>query len=86
MAKKQKDSIEFEASLQELESIVDRMEKGEMSLEQSLKDFERGVQLTRQCQQALKDAEQKVSILMKDDDNGLHTFELEQQPAPDEDA
>ncbi len=41
------------------------MEQGELSLEQSLKDFERGVALTRACQQALQEAEQKVQILAK---------------------
>ena len=43
------------------------MEKGDLSLEQSLQDFERGVVLTRACQLALKNAEQRVSILMADD-------------------
>ena len=56
--------MDFEASLQELESIVERMEEGEQTLEQSLKDFERGVALTRKCQQALKQAEQKVQTLL----------------------
>lgn len=75
MAKKsQKSSVDFETSLQQLESIVENMEKGELSLEESLKDFEQGVKLTRLCQQALKDAEQKVSILMQDSDNGLEEF------------
>lgn len=55
----------FEDALQELESIVERLEKGELSLEESLKDFERGIQLTRTCQYALKEAEQKVQILMQ---------------------
>ncbi len=65
MAKKPKDSPDFEQSLEELEGIIERMEKGELSLEQSLADFERGVQLTRTCQKALKEAEQRVSILMQ---------------------
>ena len=47
----------------ELEELVNRMEQGEMPLEESLKDFERGIELTRNCQQALKDAEQKVQQL-----------------------
>ena len=58
-------NLNFEASLQELESIVERMEDGEQTLEQSLKDFEKGVALTRQCQQALKQAEQKVQTLLE---------------------
>lgn len=57
--------FDFEASLAELESLVERMEQGDMSLEQSLHSFERGIQLTRACQQALRDAEQKVEMLME---------------------
>lgn len=68
--------IDFEGAMRELEELVDRMEQGDLSLEQSLKDFERGVALTRTCQQALQEAEQKVQILMrKDEDAGLIPFE-----------
>lgn len=56
---------DFERSLAELESIVDKLEAGDLSLDESLKQFERGVQLTRICQTALKQAEQKVEILMR---------------------
>ena len=56
-------TFNFEAALQELESIVKSMEEGNLSLEESLKYFEKGVTLTRQCQAALKQAEQKVQIL-----------------------
>lgn len=59
--------IDFEASLSELEALVDQMEEGELTLEESLKAFEAGMKLTRDCQQALKDAEQKVEVLMKQD-------------------
>jgi len=58
--------VNFEAALLELEKLVARMEKGDRSLEDSLKDFERGVELTRLCQAALRDAEQKVQKLMGD--------------------
>ncbi len=57
--------LDFEATIRELESLVERMEQGDQSLEQSLKDFERGVELTRSCQQALKQAEQKVQKLQE---------------------
>lgn len=57
--------IDFEASLAELEELVERMEEGELSLEDSLKDFERGIELTRSCQQALKEAEQRVQMLVE---------------------
>jgi exodeoxyribonuclease VII small subunit len=56
---------DFERSLAELEAIVDKLEQGDLSLDESLKHFERGVQLTRACQTALKDAEQKVEILLR---------------------
>jgi exodeoxyribonuclease VII small subunit len=65
MAKKIPEKPDFEASLKELETLVETMEKGDLSLEDSLGHFERGVQLSRTCQQALKEAEQKVEILMK---------------------
>lgn len=56
---------DFERSLAELEAIVDKLEQGDLSLDESLKHFERGVQLTRVCQTALKQAEQKVEILLR---------------------
>ncbi|MFQ5470425.1 MAG: exodeoxyribonuclease VII small subunit [Gammaproteobacteria bacterium] len=57
------ESPSFERAMQELESIVEQMEQGDISLDQSLQKFERGIELTRICQKALKDAEQKVQIL-----------------------
>ncbi|MGB5440070.1 MAG: exodeoxyribonuclease VII small subunit [Gammaproteobacteria bacterium] len=65
MAKKSTESPGFEQSLKELETLVEKMEQGELSLEDSLSHFERGVQLSRACQKALKEAEQKVEILMQ---------------------
>ena len=56
---------DFERSLAELEAIVDKLEQGDLSLDESLRQFERGVQLTRTCQTALKQAEQKVEILLR---------------------
>ena len=53
----------FEQSLEELEQLVEKMETGEMSLEQSLSAYERGVGLYRQCQQALEQAELRVRLL-----------------------
>jgi len=57
--------FDFEKSLEELEQLVALMEKGDLSLEDSLKHFERGIALTRACQKALAEAEQKVQILIK---------------------
>jgi exodeoxyribonuclease VII small subunit len=65
MAKKTPQEPDFETALQELETLVEKMEQGELSLEDSLSHFERGVKLSRTCQQALKAAEQKVEILMQ---------------------
>lgn len=65
MPKHDKNLGQLEKSLADLEALVERLESGELSLQQSLKEFERGVRLTRQCQAALKDAEQKVEILLK---------------------
>lgn len=67
MAKKRtpEQTPDFESALAELEALVERMEQGEVSLEESLQLFERGVNLTRTCQQALKAAEQKVQILLE---------------------
>lgn len=55
----------FEKSIEQLESLVEALESGDLSLEESLKTFEKGINLTRQCQQALTDAEQKVQILLQ---------------------
>ncbi len=68
MTKKNTTAPGFEKALQELEELVEKMEQGELSLEDSLQHFEKGVQLSRSCQQALKEAEQKVEILMKKND------------------
>lgn len=62
---KKSPDLDFEATIKELETLVERMEQGDQSLEQSLKDFERGVELTRNCQQALKQAELKVQQLQE---------------------
>lgn len=62
----------FEEALAELEQLVERMEQGNLPLEESLKLFERGIELTRTCQKSLQDAEQKVQILLED--NSLPTL------------
>jgi len=63
MAKK----FDFNKGLIELEEIVNKMESGDLELEESLKLFEQGVELTRQCQAALNEAEQRISVLSSDD-------------------
>jgi exodeoxyribonuclease VII small subunit len=72
---KKKTSTSFEESLAELEQLVNRLERGEISLEESLQSFERGVNLTRSCQKALQEAEQKVQILIdKNSGQALEPF------------
>ena len=71
-----KKSIDFENKLSQLEVLVGEMEKGSLSLEESLKAFEDGIKITRECQQALKDAEKKVEMLTRDSTQPT-TFEPE---------
>lgn len=68
---------QLEEALDSLEALVERMESGDLALEESLAAFEQGVKLTRECQQALTRAEQKVRILLDQDPNA--------EPAPFED-
>lgn len=74
-AAKQTKTIDFEAEMAELEALVEAMEQGELTLEESIKQFERGIQLAKNCQSALKVAEQKVQKLAGDgDDARLEPF------------
>ena len=70
MAKKRSEPADFEAALKELEGLVEKMEQGDLSLEASLAAFERGIQLTRTCQEALAQAEQKVEQLVNQGGQG----------------
>lgn len=70
------EELDFEAALEELEQLVARMEAGDMTLEGSLAAFERGVQLTRHCQAALRSAELKVKQLTET--NELEELDLEE--------
>ena len=67
MANKKTGSFNFEQALENLEELVTAMEEGELSLEESLQAFEKGIKLTRECQSALKKAEQKVQVLINED-------------------
>jgi exodeoxyribonuclease VII small subunit len=64
-AEPQEPKLDFETAMRDLEELVERLEQGDLPLEESLAAFERGVMLTRTCQTALKEAEQKVEILLK---------------------
>ncbi|MHB8347608.1 MAG: exodeoxyribonuclease VII small subunit [Acidiferrobacterales bacterium] len=63
----------FEAALAELEQLVEKMESGNQTLEEALKSFQRGIELTRACQEGLKEAEQRVEKLVQQ--NGVTTVE-----------
>ena len=65
MAEK-KTAVNFEKAIKDLEKIVEDLESGELSLEQSLKTFEKGIKLTRQCQGELEKAELKVKKLVEE--------------------
>ncbi len=72
MAAKQNAGVSgLEKSLEELESLVNRLENEELPLAEALKEFKRGVKLTRECQTTLKEAEQTVEILLKKTADGV---------------
>jgi exodeoxyribonuclease VII small subunit len=73
---------DFEQALAELERLVERLERGDLPLDEALKTFERGVELTRHCQSSLKSAQQKVEILLKRGSGA----EIEPFAVPDEGA
>jgi len=77
---KEKKSMDFEQQLASLEALVESLESGELSLEESLKSFEQGIAVARDCQAALKQAEQKVEVLMRQGDELVSKpFEDQQQ-------
>ncbi len=78
-----KKTVNFEKKLEELETLVEALESGGLSLEDSLKAFEKGIGITRDCQQALDEAEQKVRQLTSDGDGEP---ELTDFPPGDDDA
>lgn len=79
MAKKP-ENLSFEESLNELEQIVTELEQGEVSLDDALKQFERGISLVRSSQSKLEQAQQKVAILLADDPQApLSPFDVEEE-------
>jgi exodeoxyribonuclease VII small subunit len=64
----EKKAVDFEQQLSNLEALVESLESGDLSLEDSLKSFEQGIKVARECQTALKQAEQKVELLMRQGD------------------
>lgn len=80
MTKKPSSLPDLENSLQEINSIIEKMEQGELNLEQSLSFFERGVMLVTHSQKILGDAEHKVQMLMQNNNNEekLEPFEIKE--------
>jgi exodeoxyribonuclease VII small subunit len=72
-------TVNLEKSLDSLEKIVDELESGDLPLEKAMQKFEEGIKLTRSCQTALREAEQKVEILLQDTDGEVEDF-LEDSP------
>ena len=74
-----KKPVNLEKAIADLESIVDELESGDLPLEKAMKKFEEGIKLTRSCQTALKEAEQKVEILLKSagGEEALEDFEAQ---------
>ena len=74
----------FEKSLQELETLVERLERGDLPLEEALKAFERGVALTRECHGALAAAQRRIEVLrQRDGEETLETFDVADDDATD---
>ena len=74
-----KKTVNLEKAITDLEELVEELESGDLPLEKAMKKFEEGIKLTRGCQAALKEAEQKVEILLKSagGEEGLEDFEVE---------
>ncbi len=77
MAKKDQEKKRFEEALEQLEKVVERLESGELSLEESLAAFEEGVRLVKFCNQKLTEVEKKIELLVKDKDGKLQLRPLE---------
>ena len=85
MARKDDGSKKFESALEDLEQVVERLESGELSLEDSLAAFEKGVGLVKFCNQKLNEVEKKVELLVKDKEGKLQLKALEDLPGSEHD-
>ncbi|MEX0806495.1 MAG: exodeoxyribonuclease VII small subunit [Candidatus Binatia bacterium] len=84
MATKDPPKIKFEAALEDLEQVVEQLESGELSLEDSLSAFEKGVGLVRYCNQKLSEVERKVELLVKDKEGQLQLKAFGNGPPADQ--
>jgi len=85
MARKEPSQKNFETALEDLEQVVERLETGELALEEALSAFEKGVGLVKFCNQKLDEVEKKVELLVKDKDGRLNLQVLNQLPQENED-
>jgi exodeoxyribonuclease VII small subunit len=85
MAKKDQPNKKFETALEELEQVVEQLESGDLSLEDSLAAFEKGVGLVKLCNQKLTEVEKKVELLVKDKEGKLQLKPFEAVSDGDED-
>ncbi|GAA5646396.1 MULTISPECIES: exodeoxyribonuclease VII small subunit [Vibrio] len=77
MASKKPENMSFEATIEELDTLVEQLENGDLALDEALKKFERGIALARAGQTKLTEAEQRVSILLSNDDQApLSEFDI----------
>ena len=84
---RKRNALDFEAALGDLEQIVEQLEQGDLTLEESLRAYERGVKLGRACQQALDAAEQRIQVLAEKDGAGtLEPFDDPDAVPPDDDG
>ena len=83
MAKKDLEKKKFEEAVEELEKVVERLESGELSLEESLAAFEEGVGLVKFCNQKLNEVEKKIERLVKDKEGKLQLKSLERTAGED---
>ena len=84
MAKKELEKKKFEEALEDLEKIVERLESGDLSLEESLTAFEEGVRLVKFCNRKLTEVEKKIELLVKDKNGNLQLKPLEDEEAEPE--
>ena len=83
MAHKDATSKKFESALEDLEQVVEKLESGELSLEDSLAAFEKGVGLVKFCNQKLNEVEKKIDLLVKDKEGKLQLKAFEELPERD---
>ena len=83
MARKDPTDKKFESALEDLEQVVEQLESGELSLEDSLAAFEKGVGLVKYCNQKLNEVEKKIELLVKDKEGKLQLKAFEDLPQED---